>query len=169
MTNNKGEQKVEMPKHRTCYVCGCKATERIRFPIRLDLCQLCSREIQRGLRRKGLHTVVLPHGSGEADVRASALTRLGEHCDLVGVWVARDLAEYERARELGIIAGWASWEAYDRRMKATLSAAIGVNVVVLDASPEQVVASLNKHGLPNTSEGRSRVFAIMAAEQALRQ
>ncbi len=111
--------------------------------------------------------VHLPHGVSNAEDRVAMVRDMSEGCDVVVAWIARSQMEYKRGCELGMIEGWSSWEVYEHDMRTMLSAVEGINLVMLDATPDDIRKSLEQHQLPNTPEGRSKVYLLMVSSDAL--
>lgn len=154
-----------MRKQAKCDCCLRRAKLKIRFPIAIYLCSRCWHQMERLLEKQGVRTVHVPSGTSEAELRQAVVREVAQTSDRLVVWIARNPAEYERGRELGMIDGWASWEVYEHQMQTTLSSVDDAKLVILNATPDDILASLEKRGLPNTSEARSMVFIEMAIER----
>lgn len=82
-------------------------------------------------------------------------------------WIASTERDYQRGIDLGIIDGWTSWYAYKSHFTsyiASLPSNVKKRLVLLEASPDAIVARLEKEGLENNSENRCSVFAMMGME-----
>ena len=104
-----------------------------------------------------------PSEPSVAQIRAALISESSMNCDQIVTWTARNKAEYDRAAELGIVAGWASFEAYEAHVSDVLGH-LDVPVVMVKAMPDEIAAAMEKHGLPNTEEGRARLWVLMAKE-----
>jgi len=147
-----------------CDVCGAKATRRIRRPQLIHLCRRCWKRIRRELSGfpNALASIVpKPPGCSNAETKGIHIASEMKREGAIGVitWMARNVTEYNRAEALGLIGGWVSFEHYEASLKETLSQM--PNVEVLEASPDDIVAGLERYGLPNTHIGRAQLYPLL--------
>lgn len=143
-----------------CEICGKKAKKRIRYPVTLYLCRECARELMTEIEKKGMKVAECPAGTPQVKMHATDIDYQAAGCSLCITWIARTKEEYERGMELGMIAGWASWEQYEAHF-ANLCQYMHTPLVQLEISPDDIIEALEELGLPNTPEGRQRLYPIL--------
>ena len=104
----------------------------------------------------------VPSGTPTVSIKAMDLDCRG--ADRVVTWVARTKLEYERGIELGMIAGWDSWEAYEAYF-SELSANLQTPLVRLQVDPDEIASRLADLRWPNTPESRQRLYLCLNAEK----
>lgn len=149
-----------------CDVCGRKATKRIRWPARVSVCNRCWPSFERQFRRAGLMIDESPAGSTDATIIGRLMDRMAsDHkANTIVTWLAKDKAEYDRACELDLIAGFASWEQYEAETNDRLSA-MTRPIYLVSATPDEIIEALRTYGLPNTPEGRTLLWPRLPSVQ----
>jgi hypothetical protein len=139
-----------------CCFCDQIATKRIFFPVTLYLCEQCSDEFMNTLREAGMEVVHCPTGLSVHQKKKRIIRGLSERCREIRTWLARNEQDYESARKIGMIEGYASWEAYEHYTK-DIRESEG-KLVVIDASLDEILDGLKRHNLPNTPMGRTELY-----------